>query len=179
MVDQNINSQFNEIYDSTYKPVLSYVTAKCGNTADIQDIVQETYVELYRALSKRGIEYIQNPKAFCLRLAKQKVSRHYSLVERFKMILPLSATNDDGDEVMLSDFDAQVFLETDFTVNHDLLIEIEDFLVKKPQNVKKVFYLFYDVGLTIPEIAAALSMSESSVKNKLYRTLSELKNLLK
>jgi len=179
MVDQNINSQFNAIYDSTYKAILSYVTAKCGNTADIQDIVQETYVELYRVLDKRGIEYIQNPKAFCLRLAKQKVSRHYSLMERLKMVLPLSTTNDDGDEVTLSDFDAQAFLTTDFTISHDLLDEIEDFLVQKPQDVKKVFYLFYDVGLTIPEIAAALSMSESSVKNKLYRTLNELKTLLK
>ena len=44
--------------------------------------------------------------------------------------------------------------------------------------MKKVFYLFYDVGQTIPEIARALSMSESNVKHKLYRTLKELQTLL-
>jgi RNA polymerase sigma-70 factor (ECF subfamily) len=48
----------------------------------------------------------------------------------------------------------------------------------KPEDVKKVFYLFYDLGLTIAETAQALSMSESNVKNKLYRTRKELRGLL-
>jgi len=37
MVNPNITSRFNEIYDSTYKDVLAFVTVKCGNTADISD----------------------------------------------------------------------------------------------------------------------------------------------
>jgi DNA-directed RNA polymerase specialized sigma24 family protein len=36
----------------------------------------------------------------------------------------------------------------------------------------------YDVDLTIVEIAEVLSISESSVKNKLYRTLKEIRKLL-
>ncbi len=49
MVDPNITSRFNEIYDSTGKTVLAFVTAKCRNTADIQDIVQDTYVECIKS----------------------------------------------------------------------------------------------------------------------------------
>jgi RNA polymerase sigma-70 factor (ECF subfamily) len=52
------------------------------------------------------------------------------------------------------------------------------FLTTKPEDVQKIFYLMYDVGLSISEIAQALSISESNVKNKLYRTLKELRNLL-
>ena len=55
MVDPDITSRFNAIYNSTSKAVLAFVTAKCRNTADIQDVVQETYVELYQLLIKRGV----------------------------------------------------------------------------------------------------------------------------
>jgi RNA polymerase sigma-70 factor (ECF subfamily) len=69
-------------------------------------------------------------------------------------------------------------LTEDFAVNQILLETAQRFILQKPEDVKKVFYLFYNVGLTIPEIAKELSISESGVKNKLYRTLKELRNLI-
>ncbi|HOQ13700.1 MAG: sigma-70 family RNA polymerase sigma factor [Eubacteriales bacterium] len=181
MVDQNITHQFNEIYSDTWKTVLSYVTSKCSNTADIHDIVQDTYVELYKIMEKRGADYIKNPHALALRIAKQKVSRHYSLISRLRMFLPLavSAGDDSEDNANLLEFEADDFLTEDFVVDRIVLEEVKRILFQKPQDVKKVFYLFYEVGLTIPEIAKALSMSESNVKHKLYRTLGELRALLK
>jgi len=179
MVDPNITSRFNEIYDSTNKTVLAFVTAKCCNTADIQDIVQDVYIELYRLLNKRGVDYIKNERAIVLRIAKQKLSRYYSLMERLRMFLPMTVTNEDGDEVNLTDFEAYAFLTEDFIVDKIMLDETRRLIQNKPQDVKKVFYLFYDVDLTIPEIAKTLSMSESNVKHKIYRTLKELRNLLK
>ena len=178
MVDPNITLRFNEIYDSTSKSVLSFVTAKCRDTADIQDIMQETYVELYQILIKRGVDYIKNDKAMVLRIAKQKLSHHYSLMERLRIFMPLTVTNDVGDEVELSDLEADSFLTEDFTADQITMNEIRCFIKSKPQDVKKVFYLFYDVGQSIPEISKALSMSESNVKHKLYRTLKELRTLL-
>lgn len=178
MVDPNIISRFNEIYDSTYRVVLSFVTVRCSNTADIQDIVQDTYVELYRCLDKRGVDYIKNDKAFVLRIAKQKLSRYYSLMERLRIFIPMTVINQDGDEVELSDLELDAFLTEDFITNQIMLEEVRRLIQSKPQDVKKVFYLFYDVGHSIPEIAKALSMSESNVKHKLYRTLKELRTLL-
>ena len=178
MVDPNVTSRFNEIYESTNRAVLSYITAKCRNTADIQDIMQDIYVELYQIIQRRGVGYIKNETAFCLRIAKQKLSRYYSLAERLRLFVPMSVTNEDGEESAITDFQADDFLTEDFTVNQMMLDEIRRFIAQKPQDVKKVFYLFYDVGHSIPEIAQLLSMSESNVKHKLYRTLKELRTLL-
>jgi len=178
MVDPNITSRFNEIYDSTYKIVLSYVTAKCGNTADIRDIMQDIYLELYQIIAKRGVDYIKDEKSLCLRIARQKLSRYYSLLERLKMFVPITTVSEDSEEVDISDFETDSFLTEDFVVNQVLLEDIRRFIEQKPQDVKKVFYLFYDVGNTIPEIARLLSMSESNVKHKIYRTLKELRTLL-
>ena len=67
MLNPNIASRFDEIYNSTNKAVLAFITAKCGRTADIGDIFQETYMELYQILIKRGVEYVTNDKALVLR----------------------------------------------------------------------------------------------------------------
>jgi len=179
MSNPNIASRFDEIYNSTNKKVLAFITAKCGRTADINDIFQDTYMELYQILNKRGVDYITNDKALVLRIAKRKVARYYSLLERMRIFISLNAANEDREEAELSDFQADAFLTEDFSVNKILLESARQFIFSKPEDVQKVFYLMYDVDLSISEIAQALSMSESSVKNKLYRTLKELRNLFK
>lgn len=95
------------------------------------------------------------------------------------MFVPLVIKNDDGEETELPDIEADAFLTEDFVADKLMLKNIRSLLQSKPQDVKKIFYLFYDLGQSIPEIAKALMMSESSVKHKLYRTLKEIRNLLK
>jgi len=178
MSNPRIASRFDEIYNSTNKDVLGFITAKCGRVADINDIFQETYMELYKVLNERGAKYVEHDKAFVLRIAKHKIAKHYSLMERLRIFVSMTSVNDDEDEIDLSDFNSDNFLSEDFTVNYVLIEIMQQFLDSKPDIVQKVFYLMYDVGLTIPEIAQALSMSESNVKNKLYRTLRELRILI-
>jgi len=178
MSNLNAASRFDEIYHATNRAVRAYITAKCGRVADAGDIFQETYLELYRLLVKRGADYITNEKALTLRLAKQKIARHYSLMERLKMFISLSATHDNGDEVDISDFDAHGFLTEDIAVDKVMVDSTRQLLQSKPQAVQKIFVFIYDMGFTLAETAQALSLTESNVKNKLYRTLKELRKIL-
>jgi len=178
MSDPNTVSRFDEIYNSTSKAVLAFITSKCVHTADINDIFQDTYMDLYKTLTKRGADYVTNEKAFVLRIAKCKVARYYSLIERMRIFVSTTFANDNNEEVELTDFEADAFLTEDFIVNQETLETSRKIIQSKPEDVQKVFYLFYDVGLSIPEIAQALSLNESSVKNKLYRTLKQLRDLL-
>ena len=170
---QDVTARFNEIYDLTYKSVLSFVTAKCGNTADIHDIVQDTYVEIYRILQKRGIDYINDERSIALRIARQKLSKYYTVMQRLKSRV---VSREDEPEVL--DSLADSFLTEDFVINQILLEKVKSLIAAKPQDVKKVFYLYYDAGNTIAEIAELLNMSESNVKHKLYRTIKELREVL-
>jgi RNA polymerase sigma-70 factor (ECF subfamily) len=178
MSNPNTASRFDGIYDSTRKDVLAFITARCGRTADINDIFQETYMELYKVLVNRGTDYITHEKALVMRIARRKIAKHYPLWERLKNFVSITTMNGDGGEINLAEFEADNFSTEDFTVNSILLENVRQLIRSKPEDVRKVFYLMYDVGLTIPEIAQALSMSESNVKNKLYRTLKEIRNLL-
>jgi hypothetical protein len=40
MNDSDIVSRFNEIYDSTNKYIVAFITVKCGNSSDISDTVK-------------------------------------------------------------------------------------------------------------------------------------------
>ena len=177
-MNPDITNKFNEIYDSTKKAVLMLITAKCGRTSQINDIFQDTYLELYQVLDRRGAEYVTNEKALVLRIAKRKIAKYYSLTQRLKIFVSATAKNEDGKEVDFTELEADAFLTEEFVVNKMLLEDAQKFIKQKPEEVKKVFYLFYDMDLTIPEIAKLLGISESGVKNKLYRTLKELRKLL-
>ena len=48
MIDQISLEKFNEIYDKTYNNVLKFVVCKCSNIDDVNDIVQEIYIECTR-----------------------------------------------------------------------------------------------------------------------------------
>lgn len=177
MVDHNTTTLFNDMYDSTNRKVLGYITARCGNTADIRDIFQETYMELYRVLLKRGPDYIENGEAFVMKLARQKVFRYYSLLDRLKNIIPLYSKNEEGDEVSPAELEPSELSVEESVSDEVLADDLRKIISTKPVETRKIFHLYYSLDMTIPEIARLLSVSESHVKNRLFRTLKELRGL--
>lgn len=180
MVDQNITSFFNEIYDSTNKQALSFVAAKCSNLEDISDILQETYMEVYKVIAKRGVDYIENGEAFVIKIAKQKVYRHYSLLNRLKAEIPLSALGDREEEgiseLNSGEYSAEDSVE-DVICTEETINLVKKAISEKPVEIQKIFFLKYSMELTIPEISRLMNIGQPEVKNKLYRTITELRKI--
>lgn len=172
MAGQDAAALFNALYDATNRRVLTYITSKCRTPADIRDIYQDTYMELYHVLTTRGAGYIRNGDAFVLRLARQQLSRYYSRMERRRQRLP-SVSIEEAAEC-LPDLASGDMLE-DRMDERDLIARIHAFLAQQPADVQKVFILHFEMEYTLSEIAALLSMGESNVKNKLYRTLAKMR----
>lgn len=179
MADKDITTLFNIIYDKTYKNAFGYVVKKCGNTYDIADILQDIYTEVYGVLDKKGMEYINNYDAFVLKIAKSKVYSHYSFAEKFKRFIPMSIINEDDIEVNANDFVIYDYAIDNQAINNVLLEQTAYIMKLKPQLTQKVFYLYYYNDLTISQIAKELNISECSVKNKLYRTVKEIREIYK
>ena len=55
MIDQLYLEQFNKIYDKTYDKVLRFIVCKCSNMEDVNDIIQEVYLDFFNALIKEKI----------------------------------------------------------------------------------------------------------------------------
>lgn len=173
-VDKDIVSRFNKIYDATNTNALAFIAAKCGNISDMQDILQETYMELYSVLSDKGVDYIENDEAFVINIAKQKIYKHYTVMQRFKSDLSLSVVvNEEETNIFETDFEEMTI--EDEICNSQLVDEIERYLKKKPQEIRRIFFLRFSLDKSIEEIASLMSLKPSTVKNKLYRTINEIR----
>lgn len=174
MTSQDKNSFFEKLYENTKDRVQVYIVAKCGKTSDIADIFQETYLEVVKILNKKGIAYFENPEGLVMKIAKRKIYKHYSLRERFADKVQISV---EENEEWLEDEVSDISFE-DEIVEKEAVKEAFKFLKQKDELTRKIFYLHYSLEIPIAEVASLLSLGESNVKNRLYRTLKELKDNL-
>lgn len=171
MASQINLEKFNDIYDKTYSDIMKYVIVKCHNINDANDIIQDVYFELWKILNKKEV-FDTNIKSFLIGIAINKIKKHYSIVQRFKTI---SFFDKDFNDIELIDN-----IKSDIDIE-DLVIKSDDWNSvwkylknKKNQDIPKVFYLYYKLGLSLKEISNELDKSESYIKNLIYRTLKEL-----
>ena len=69
--------EFEKIYEDTYPTILKYLISKCPNLDDVNDMIQEIYLDLYQILKKN--KKINDKKAFILGIAKNKLKKYISL----------------------------------------------------------------------------------------------------
>lgn len=94
--------KFEHIYNQTYDSTIKYVICRCSNLNDVDDIIQETYLELYRVLkSKQKIVDIQ---AYIITIAKNKIIKYFKSSESFNTI---SIFQESDDEEFTIDIDSR------------------------------------------------------------------------
>ena len=98
MTGQNNLERFNEIYENTYQSVLKYIVCKCENLADVNDIVQEVYIEVYKKIITH--HKIKHTNAYIIGIARHKIYQYYGYLYRFKTI---SLFGKEKDEIELID----------------------------------------------------------------------------
>lgn len=174
MINQLNLKQFNNIYDKTYNQVLKYVVCKCSNMEDVNDIIQETYLEVYNAITKK--KNINNFDKYIIGIAKNKIKQHYNLLYKIQII---SLFNNKNNELKLLDnIKSDIDIEEIILKTSDI-DSIWEYLKSKKIIIQRIFYLYYELDLTIKEISKQLEISESYTKNCLYRTLKELQEFLR
>ena len=162
-------SEFERIYIKTKEKVYNRIAAKCYATDDVDDIFQNTYVAVYKALCRLE-ELPPDEDAFVMLIANRQLIKYYSAVRRLKERFVMKRTEDDT-----GDIPDESFTVEDSIIDRVAVEEIRAFLKRRPLVTQKVFFLYYRRGLTLPEIAGMLEMSLPSVKMHLYRTLEEIR----
>ena len=175
MADAAILAVFDEIYESTYRKTLAYITRRCGKAEDIADILQETYAETYCILVRKGMDYMISPEAFVLRVARTKVHRHYTLFEKMKAMIPLTARSEDGEEYDIAELECPGPSIEDQLVDHLFLDDVVRCIRDKPSCVQRAIFLHYGLDLPMSQVAAELHTNESTVKSWIYRAVRDVR----
>lgn len=162
-----IADNFTNIYKDTYHDILKYIIINCDNLDDVNDIIQDTYLSLYKVMEKQTIEDI---RPFLFGIAKNMLKRHRRRFAKLRQMF----TKEDIDDFHIKDN----FILEEEVLNRITSEQIWHYLDKKNILISKTFYLFYSEGLSIKEIAQLLNKNESTIKNYLYRTKIELQNFI-
>ena len=173
MASQSNLYKFNDIYDKTYLDILKYVIVKCHNINDANDIIQETYLELWNILNKKELSN-KNIKSYIIGITNNKIKKHFTLLQKIKTISIFEKNVNDIELIDLVEDDINI---ENFIIRRDDWTFIWKYIKsKKNQNIPKVFYLYYQMDLSIKEISKVLNVNESYIKNLIYRTLKELQS---
>ncbi len=163
MIDQEILNQFDLLYESTYHDVSKYVICKCSKPNDVEDILQNIYLAVFKSLLKNT--NITN--TYVMGVAKNKVKDYYRFNYKEK-IISLFPSKDDLE--ILDTMPADADIEASIIDKYDTEF-VWEYLKNKKVIIFKVFYLYFKLELSIKEIAKCLSLTESNVKHYLYRTI--------
>lgn len=169
-----IKEHFNKVYDETFEKIKAFIAVRCCDPFYISDIIQETYLEYYRTLIKKGADYFKDEKAVLMKIAKRKVFGFYSLREKLAFAVPLFFTSDNGEELCLPD--RECFSDCGDEMVTELEAErIWKIICSYPPDIRKIMYMYFNLGMTCAEIAKTLGCGVSNIKNKLYRTLEKIR----
>lgn len=148
-------SAFREIYDSTARPLKSYLTRLTGNATLADDLLQETYFRYLR--SSPDIEPAQL-KSYLYRVATNLARDHF---RRRKFEGGMAAP------------------ETAAAPHENLKPDIDKLLSEIEPRERALIWLAYVEGASHREIASITGLKEASVRPLLFRIRHKLAGLLR
>lgn len=159
---------FEQIYVSTYPALSRYVFFKVADTDDMEDILQNVYVDYYFDVIKKG-KQIENPEAYLIKMANHKCGAHFRKEQR---IITLDE-EDDWTQLIPSDDDT-----SNEAIQHATSQEIWTLVATFPELDRKILVARFRFELSFPEIAAELEMEETKIKARFYRSLDKIRKKL-
>lgn len=159
MTGQKALDKFDVVYNESYKDISRYVVLNANNISDVKDILQNIYLEVYKNIDK------VSDKNYVFGIAKNVLKKYY----RFKFLRK-------DDTEITDNIKSNINLEKTVMDKFDTEF-VWKYLKKKNNNIAKIIYLYYYEDFTIKEIANSLNLTESNVKNYIYRTLKELRRI--
>lgn len=168
MKNEVTSDSFYDFYNNTYNVVLKYAICNCKNIDEINDIIQDSYFEIYKKIKYKKIN-IKNPEAYLITIVKKKIRWKHFKVQYWISL--------DVEDHPIDINDETLDIESNY-INKDNINKIWDYLNKRNELTARIFYLFYILDEPINKIATDMKISESNVKNHLYRSKKDLREYL-
>ncbi|MBK9232101.1 MAG: RNA polymerase sigma factor [Anaerolineae bacterium] len=160
----DLDQRFEALFRDLRQPVLNYLFRLLGDAEQAEDVSQDSFVKIYRALS--GLPADANARAWVYRIATNAA---YDALRRRRLIrwLPLlrQADEDDGyerREVGLPEAANEM-------AQLEQHLDVQAALNRLPTDLRTPLLLYSYQGLNTAEIAEIMQISRSAVKMRLQR----------
>ncbi len=161
---------FHEIVTKYDTRIMTLTLQIAQNKEDAEDIYQETFIKVYKNIAKFRFE--SDIYTWIYRIA---VNTAYNYNRKHSKIKVVEPKEDDGYDLLDWVFDPQSNEEN----REDLIMAINQSLLKLSHQQRVVFILKHLQQLKIKDIANILDLSEGTVKKYLFRAMEKLRVSLK
>lgn len=156
---------FGELYRKYVTPIYRYIRTRVSTDRDAEDLTEQVFLKAFEALDtyqERGAPF----GAFLYMVARNAVVDHYRSQKEIEQIDDLSTlgSEDRGAEADL--------------IDRQNLLEINNALVKLPDNYREVIRLRVLMEMPTVEVAAWMGKKPSTVRVILHRALKALRKSL-
>ena len=150
--------EFEAYFRQLYLPLGMYALRIVDNTSDAEDIVEETFMKAWQAISS-GTE-IGHFKSYMYRCVRNE---SVSFLRGKKEMEPIDSIPEISEEVMDTSFrDARIWKAID----------------ELPEKCREIFLMSKRDGLSNAEIAEELNISVKTVKNQITKAFARLRESL-
>ena len=153
-------SDFELFYNDTYIEFSRFLILNAPVLEHVDDLLQEAYFIAFKRFKKKDI---RDQKAYLFKVGWSLIKKEYKMKQEYPIDLKVIHSKEDTEKKILE----SVTLE-----------DLWQYLETKSIVLQKCVYLYY-LGMHNQEIAFALHLSLAQVKNYLYRTFKELREVLK
>ena len=154
---------FQTLYSLTSKTALAVIRRYCDRTADYEDLLQDTYVRVYKSIN--DLRDARKAQAWINRIAANTAIRH-NMKKNPSMFSDLA-----DDEGMIPEF-----ADTNQNHNPELIADqkavsqaVRQILDSLPEDQRAALWMVYGQNVTIREMAQQLGISENTIKSRLYQ----------
>ena len=162
--DQKALTQLIELFS---EPVHSFLYSMLGNNEYVEDLAQETFLKMLKAINK--YESRAPFRAWLFRIAVNICRDHLRKKKVRKIVTYIS--HDDEQEIPIIDVDQNPHRNFE---NMESRIMLEKILNKIPPPLRTVFILRDIQDFTYEEISKTLNWNLGTVKSRLFRSRKEI-----
>lgn len=139
-----------------------FLRPRVGRAADLDDVVQESFIKVLRA---RSVGPIRSAKAFLFTVARNTA---HNIFRKQKIFAPVPV--DELPEWRVLDGEQDVSRAVNHRLQQELLAGV---VAELPDRCREIFLRRVSDGLSYAEIARDLGVSESTVRTQMARALTK------
>lgn len=158
--------QCEELLAAHYRPIYAYLRRLCGNTEEAEDLTQETFAKVWKALLEKPRSGNLRAWIYCIARntwldSARKRGRTQSRSDEWWLNLPVPDQN--ADAIQKREIETILAQEVN---------ELDD-------DKREAVILHYYQGLTLRETAKVLGVAPSTVKNRVHNAIKILRDRMR
>ncbi len=154
--------EFLQLLDAHGATLMAMLRRLCGNPHDAEDVFQETAVRVWRSLA--GWPRLRNPRAWVMTIG-------------YRAFLDMRGRRE-RHEALHDPPDARYGSPEDAAERSEQSDRVQAAIADLPDAAREVVVLHYLGGLTLRQTAAAMEVSQGTVKGRLHAALVKLRRVL-